>query len=192
MYYIPGTNVQINEFYGTKAMNGTFDAAAAAAGAPDGRGVAQTDLTATAHGFLAGSDIYIQSTDNYDGNNNIFSVPDANSMVIRKKYVAETIANTDKFFVGVSHPRPFEVVGMQIHLASAASTDEDLELLVDARRGTYWDMKLYDYSIADKQDIIWAPSGGPIRLNRDDILKITFTNTDDIDWGVRLLTRPVV
>ena len=188
-------------FYtGTKATYGTFDAAAAA----DGGSVILphlTDLTDTAHGLLAGSLLYIQATDYYNGLRKVVSLPDANSMVIYAKFVAETLANTDTWKTMFTYDNwingslvagpDYEFCGFEVTLDAASATSENLVITVDAAFGSAFDTEIYSKDMNGIQHINYM-FDEPRRLSGGDKIDVVWVNTNAKTWGIKLFTRRLV
>ena len=104
----------------------------------------QTDLSDTAHGLLGGSLFYAQGSVNYNGLRKLVSVPDANSMYIYAKYVAETLAGTETWKTMYSDNHPFEFLGFEVTLSAAGAATENLTIIVDANAGSAYDNELYE------------------------------------------------
>ncbi len=156
-------------------------------------------LTSNDHGFKATADawkrnesncIYVQGTTNYDGLRTIIAVA-ANTLDILAPYVAETPGGTETLRPGFKYPERSEFWGLALHLAAACATEEDLEISVDASRGAAWDRKIYDEPMYGVQDIIDI-FDEPIPLDPNDIVYVTFPNTDDNLWGLTLYSRRLV
>lgn len=188
-------------FTGAKAMNGTFNAAAAA----DGDSVNlpfTTDLTDTGHGLLAGSSLYIESTDNYNGLRLIKSLPDANSMLIYAKFVVETLANTDSWKTMFTYDTwmqgelragpPWEFLGFYLTLDAAAATgSEEFTITVDAAKGSEWDNRIYTKDMNGTQWINYM-FDDPKPMASGDKIDCRFANADTNTWGLTLFTRALV
>lgn len=172
-----------------KAMNGTLSNTAAAT-AMSGTDLRAATLTATAHGYSAGSHIYIQGTTNYDGMNRIHAVA-TNTITILRNFVAETPAGTEPYFPGVRYSCPYLFHGFDLHLSAAASTSEDFEVALDADAGALADVKIYDHDMSGVQDIIYRPAI-PILCAPNDIIKCTWANTDARNWGLTLIASRLV
>jgi len=175
-------------FKGAAAMNGTLNDGSKTdqAGGVD---LVLAELDITGHGLLAGSLIYIQGTTNFDGMRRIHSV-DTNVInidVTGDGYPSadETVASSDLWFPGVKYDTDWLFLGFKLHLDAASSTDEDLECLVDADKGSQFDVKIYDDSMLNVQDIIqiYEPA---IPMAAEDIVKFTWANTNTKTWGLEV------
>lgn len=156
------------------------------------------DITATAHGFLAGPNqklpnyVYILGTTNYDGMRKIISVPDANSIYVAASYVAETPGGTETLRVAYKSPFPFEFLGFEIHLSAASATAENLVVARDAARGAAYDTKLYSKDMNGIQDVAYAVSKDePIICQANDVIDLTWDNTNNRTWTIRLFVRSI-
>jgi len=195
------TKRDVWNYKGAKAMNGTFDAAAAADG--DSVNVPYTtDLTAAAHGLLAGSLTYIEATENYNGLRMIKSLPDANSMVIYAKFVAETLAGTDSWKTmftydfwaqGELRPgSPYEFLGFYLTLdAAAATASEEFTITIDAAKGSEFDNRIYTKDMNGLQHINYKFDEAK-QCESGDKLDCRFANANTNTWGLTLFTRPLV
>ena len=132
-------------FTGAKAMNGTFNDAAAVIGDSVNKPYTTT-LPDTGHGLIAPSLLYIENTTNYNGLRKIKSLADANSMLIYAKYVAEVLSSAtwktmftyDQVVQGEIRPGcPFEFLGFYLTLDAAAGTaSEYFTITIDAAKGS--------------------------------------------------------
>lgn len=188
-------------FTGAKATYGVFDNAAAA----DDNSVdppVSTDLTDTGHGLLEGSLLYIQGTTNYNGLKLIKSIPDANSMVIYSKFVAETLAGTETWKTLITYDwvvqgnlvagQPFEFLGLEVTLdAAAATAAENLTVTIDAARGAAFDNLIYSKDMNGIADINYM-FDEPRLCAPGDKIDVAWANADGNTWGIKLFTRKLV
>lgn len=179
-------------FTGAKATYGVFNGADAA----DGQSITPpftTDLTDSTHGLLAGSCLYIQGTTNYDGLKKIASIPDANSMVIYNKFIAETLAGTETWKVMYSSPHPFEFIGYEIKFNTApTATSESLVVSLDANFGTAFDVQYDTDTVDDKTTINEYFSDVPKLCMGGDKINFAWANGDAVTWGIKIFTRRLV
>ena len=172
---------------GAKAMNDVIEAVAAS-NRSSGTDLQSTRFTLTAHGFAAGSELLIKGTTNYNGMAYLNAI-DTNTIDIRRKYVAETPDGTnDKIAAGITYPGRFEFLGFALHLNAACATTEDLEIAVDADKGSAWDFKIYDEDMNGTQDIIWQPSE-PVILAAKDLVEFSWANAGAKTWGLTIFSR---
>lgn len=192
-------------FTGAKATYGVFDnAAAAAVNSTDPPFT--TDLTDTGHGLLAGSLLYIQGSTNYNGMRYLVSLPDANSMVIRAPYVAETLAGTETWKTMVTYDSvissaraqrelqagsPFTFYGFEVTLSAASATSENLTITIDAAKGSAYDNLIYSLDMDTVQHIN-NMFDSPRMLAPGDKIDVAWANTNARTWGIKLFTRPLV
>ncbi len=195
-------------FTGAKTMNGSFND-----GATDNTVGQQvdppftTDLSDTAHGLLAGSLLYIENTTNYDGLKEILSLPDANSMLIKSPYVAETLSSATwktKFSydelrrhsgdVGASiaaGPK-WEFLGFELTLdGEAAVALEYFTIVKKAAKGSAWDNRIYRVDMNGVQFINYIFDDTKPMAPGDKI-DCTFANAGTDTWGLTLYTRRLV
>jgi len=187
-------------FTGAKAMSGTFDGADAA----DGDSVNPpftADLTDTGHGLLANSLLYVQGSTNYNGLRKIKSLPDANSMLIYAKFVAETLAGTEtwktmfsynEIIQGEARPGcPFEFLGFEVTLSAASATSENLTITIDADKGSAYDNRIYSRDM-DGVTYLNNMFDAPRKCSPGDKIDVAWANTNSKTWGIKLFTRRLV
>lgn len=188
-------------FTGAKAMNGTFGNNDAIEG-DSVNPPYTTDLTDAGHGLLAGSLLYIESTTNYNGLRLIKSLPDANSMLIYAKYVAEELAGSETWKTMFTYDSwmqgelrkgsPFEFLGFYLTLDAAASTaSEEFTITIDADRGSAWDNRVYTKDMNGQQHINYI-FDDPKPCESGDKLDCRFANADTNTWGLTLFTKALV
>lgn len=188
-------------FTGDGATYGTFDGAAAAdddsANPPF-----TTDLTDTDHGLFAGSMLYIEGSVNYNGLKRIKSVPDANSMIIFAKYVAEVLGGTetwkamftyDSILQGDKRPGThYEFLGFEITLSAAGATpDDDFTITIDSAKGSAWDNLIYSRDMNGVADINYM-FDEPRECGSGDKIDVAWANADARTWGIKLFTKRLV
>lgn len=188
-------------FTGAGATYGTFDAAAVA-DVDSVNPPFTVDLTDTAHGLLADSLLYIQGSVNYNGLKRIKSIPDANSMVIFAKYVAEVFAGTetwktmftyDSIIQGDPRPGPhFEFLGFEVTLSAAGATPSDnLTITIDSAKGSAWDNLIYDRDMNGIADINYM-FDEPRECGPGDKIDVAWANADSRTYGIKLFTKRLV
>lgn len=174
-------------FTGAKTTYGIFDAAAAA----DGQSIQPpftTDLADTTHGLLTGSLIYIQGTTNYNGIRKIVSLPDANSMIIYAKFVAETLTTGATWKTMYSSPHPFEFLGFEVTLDAVGANVEDLTITIDAAKGSTYDNRIYTKAM-NGVTYINNMFDTPRLCSGDDKIDVAWANAGSKGWGIKLFTR---
>lgn len=190
--------LEFYRFEGAKAMNGTVDAAAVVdktATYPAAHGPGVVDITDTTHGYLASDRedipnfIFIQGTDNYNGLRRIHSVPDANSIFIYAKYVAETLGASDIIRPGLQFGEEWLFRGFKLHLSAASSTTENLVISVDADAGSSFDFNIWTADMNGVQDDSKFFMSDPVPINRNDIVYVTWANTNAVTWGLELISQ---
>lgn len=173
--------IETFEFTGAKAFSQTLGASAV------------TDLTGnyekpavrlacSAHGYLAGGLVRIDSTTNYDGLRKIIAVA-TNTFDIYAKYVAETPAGTETARVAVSLDEDYLFLGFELHLSAASATTENLVATVDAAKGSAFDTKLYSKDMNTIQDIVYYPECS-IHQKANDLIVFTWSNSNSRTWGL--------
>jgi hypothetical protein len=190
-------------FEGDEAINGTLDNTAVVDrtssydhtfyGATGG----VVDIAITGHGYIAGDAnpprpnfIFIQGTTNYDGLRRIVSIPDADTVRIVAKYVAEEPAGTEVFFPGVQLDEDYVFLGFEVHLNAASATSENFTANKDAYRGASFDTNFFTQDFNTVQDYV-KDFENPRPLNANDIIKMAWANTNDTTWGIDLTVQRI-
>ena len=189
--------IEVYRFEGAKAVNGTLDAAAVVdkTSTYPGYYPGIVDITDTAHGYVAGdrddipNHIFIQGTTNYDGLIRIHSVPDANSIFIWAKYVAETLATADIIRPALQFDVDWMFRGFKLHLDAASATTENFVVSVDADAGAKFDFNIFTRDMNGVQDLGKFYMEDPIFINKNDILYVTWANSNSKAWGLELLAQ---
>ena len=188
-------------FTGAKATYGTFDNDDAAEG-DSVNPPFTTDLADTGHGLTAGSMLYIQGSVNYNGLKLIKSLPDADSMLIYSKYVAEELAGTETWKTMITYDEiiqgilvagsPFEFLGLEVTLdAAAATASENLTVTIDAARGAAWDNLIYSIDMNGHTDVNYM-FDEPRLCAPGDKIDVAWANADTNTWGIKLFTRKLI
>jgi hypothetical protein len=192
-------------FSGDEAMNTTLAAVAAsdqssnydksALGGKYSAGVVRLTLP-TDCGFKASPNqkqqnlIYIQGTDNYDGLREILAAT-ATTIDIIAPYVAETTSTDDVVRPGLKFDERWEFCGFKLHLDATSATSENLVISVDADRGAAWDYNIFTEDMNGVQDRMEKYADGEWIIQPNDILYVTWTNSDDTLWGLELVAKRV-
>lgn len=189
-------------FSGAKATYATIGASAIANVGLTGPSCENiVDITATAHGFLAGPTlwnfncVYVLGVTGYSGLKRILSVPDVNSIYIFNAYTAKTPAGTETLRTAITYPTPFEFLGWELHLSAVPTTSENLVIAKDANRGSAYDtvirsIDLSTLSVPDSVNRFNLNEGIP--CEKDDVIDITWLNTDTKTWIIKLFARSLV
>ena len=182
----------INEYFfgGDAAFSRTLNAAAVTDGGRNSEQQPLVTIPDTSTDVNNGDYIYIESTDNYDGLH-IVSGQTTNAFDIQATFVAETLANTDDILVTVTEDERWEFVGFEFHSTTAPATAENLLVDIDAVRGASWDTNVYTKDMNTVQDLIYYPDKSVI-LSANDLLEFTYTNTNTVTWGFKILTQKVI
>lgn len=189
--------IEIIRFTGAKKTYATIGASAVVDVGRTGPGEENiVDITATAHGFLAGPSVqkftcaYVKGSTNYAGLKRIYSVPDANSIYFFNNFTAETPAGTETLRTAYTSDRPFNWLGFEIHLSAASSTSENLVVSKDSDYGTAFDTKIYTKNMNTVQDIIFmVPEEEPIVCASGTVVDLTWDNTNNLTWGVKFFIK---
>jgi hypothetical protein len=147
-------------------------------------------ITLTAeHGLVAGSELLIKGTTNYNGMAYVNATPAAATLDVRRKYVAETPDDTyARIAAGITYPEKFEFLGFSLHLSAVGANTEDLEIAVDAAKGSAWDFKIYDEDMNGTQDIVWMPEEKVV-LAANDLVLFSWANAGNKTWGLTIYSR---
>jgi len=189
-------------FYtGAAAMNGTFNDGAIVNTLGDQVNPPFTvDLSDTGHGLVAPSLLYIENTTYYNGLRQIVSLPDANSMLVKAKYVAETLSSatwktmfTYDDWVGTDLRTgpPFEFLGFEVTLDAVSATAENLTISIDADKGSAFDNLIYSKDMNGEQYINYM-FDAPRKLSAGDKIDVAWANSNSKTWGIKLFTRRLV
>jgi hypothetical protein len=147
-----------------------------------------TLTTAAAHGFLAGSQVYIEGTTNYDGTHDVTSVTASGITIRVPKYVAETPNGTETVKFVVDPECDFVLYQIDLHLSAAAAASENFVATVDANAGSAYDGNILTQNVNGLADINW--SGEKYFFNGDKI-RFQLPNTDSRTYGLSVLYRRV-
>lgn len=195
--YLKGSQIEVFRFEGAKAANGTVDSAAVvdvSSSFPDiqRQGLGVVDITDTAHGYIAGDSVelanhvYLRGTANYNGIHRIHSVPDANSLYIVANFTAESLSTSDTIGPGMSFPEQWLFRGYKLHLAAAATTSENFVISVDAAAGSNFDYNIVTSNMNNVQDLGRFFMDDPVPINKNDVVYVTWANTNTKAWGLEL------
>lgn len=83
----------------------------------------------------------------------------------------------------------FKIRKLELHLSAAGTTTENFIVNVDAGDGAVYDVVLLkrDLSVGSVVDLVWKPFENRDDLyESDDVIKITWTNTEARTWALRL------
>ena len=76
-------------------------------------------------------------------------------------------------------------MGILAHLADGGATEEDLVLILDSRHGAAWDAVLKTQ--ASLTDLNWVfPEANNLPFNRDDVIRLSWDNTDTASFGMEI------
>ena len=82
----------------------------------------------------------------------------------------------------------FKMVKVELHLSAAPTTSENFQIKVDAGDGAVYDVVLLknDLSVGSITDLVWVPEDKMAMQKANDVIAITWTNTDTKTWGLRI------
>ncbi|MBU0470555.1 MAG: hypothetical protein KJ984_03710, partial [Nanoarchaeota archaeon] len=85
---------------------------------------------------------------------------------------------------------PFEFLGFEIHLSAASATSENLVIARDSVLGSTYDTKIYSKNMNAIQDIIYMiPKDEPVLCDADDVIDLTWDNTNTKTWTIKFFVR---
>lgn len=152
-------------------------------------------ITATAHGFAAGSMVYISGTTNYDGVHKLVAVA-TNTFDIVATYVAETPAGTETAKFTLFPGKAFALVEVRMFVsngsgvAAAVGTAESLTVDLDSGNGNAFDVNMLTEPMSGLSSNVWVLSNDELRLfNKDDKLNFAFANTNTNTIGIEVIYK---
>ena len=176
---------------GAKGLSATIKAAQAVETTPAHPDGQVTIQTTAAHGFVVGSHLYIEGTTNYDGVHEVLATPTTDKITIRAKFVAELfVAQTIK--VAIVPNARFVFVGFSIKMDAAPTQSESFTITLDSNDGQNFDVLVFsrNWSTLSDTDFIWTtPEDELIPFEKDDILRVAWTNTNTKTYGLKLWFR---
>lgn len=192
--------VEYYRFSGTGAINGNLDNAAAvdrtSSYDPENFRDGVVDIPITGHKITAGPDmehftcIYLVGSTNYDGLRRIVSIPDANTVRIAAKFVAETFgAGAVSYQPGIMFKDAWEFLGFDLHLNTASATSENFTLNVDAIAGTTFDFNIFTQDFNTVKDYIKTYDSPSIKVAAEDAVLAAWANSDGRTWGLTMKGR---
>ena len=179
--------VELVTVSGSGALNATLTAAAAV---DLDNGLVRLPISADI--FNAGSLVYIENTDAYDGIREIVSTA-AGYINIRSNFTAETFSTADTVTVAIAVGHPFELIEVEIHMSAAPTTSEAFTLTRDAGLGENYDtlIRSIDFSVDSNISWSWTPSNRLIYPDPDDKLRVAWNNSDLRTYGLTLKYRRI-
>jgi hypothetical protein len=144
----------------------------------------------TPFGDLPPNVIFVSGTTNYDGMRKLLAVA-TNSIDVVAPFVAETPGGSEILRPGFKFGHEVDFHGFEVHLSTASGTVENLVVAVDSAQGAAWDRTLYTIAMNGVQDYI-EMCDPPIRIAPGDQVYVTWANTNDTLWGLKLKTSRVV
>lgn len=156
----------------------------------------QVQIPCTAHGYLAGSLIYLSgSTGTRAYLNGLWRIDTvaSDSFTIRVPdgtYVSGTTPNGTET-ARVAFPfedSDFVFLGFDIHLSAVGGAAESLIVQRDANAGAEFDVVYYTVSMLTLENIV-SYYDPPIRCDEDDLIVATYTNTNSVTWGITFYVK---
>lgn len=171
---------------------GSIDGITLAASAAADNGDGTVKLTCTgAHGLLAGSQVYIEGTTNYDGLRTVIDIPAAATFDIIAPFVAETPAGTETVKVAAVAKKAFKFLGFRLHLSAAVAQADVFKITLDADKGAAWDIVLYSNDLNSETDVEYINSNKDLPFEADDILRFAWPNADSRTFGLEIFVQPL-
>ena len=186
------TKSDVFEFKGAKALSQTIKATALS-DQSDGT-IGKARLTCDGHGYLAGSLIYHTGFTGdlayLNGLKKIIAVAtNTYDVLIRQgEYAAGTPAGTETARVVITLDEFYWLEGFEVHLSAASATSENLVVTKDANAGSEFDSKLYDKDMNTVQDIVNI-FDIPINCDPNDLIVMTWANSNSRIWGVKFMAK---
>jgi len=188
--------IEVINFSGAKKTYEALDAEAAVDAGRGGINEAQlTTLQGDAHGFLAGPSaqdfncVYVLGTTNYDGLRRIHAVA-TNYITIFAPFVAETTATGDTFRTAYKSKFPYEFLGFEAHFSAASATSESLIVARDSVKGSTFDTTIYSEDMNGLQDVVYRFNDNEaIPCDANDVIDLTWSNSNSVTWTVRFYVR---
>jgi len=176
---------------GAAAISGTLDNLAMS---DQGSGTARIPMTG--HGFVAGSQVLIHGSTNYDGLHIITNVNDVDTFDISvpqlmdsdRALPAEVFGGGEFCGVaiyGAAVNRSFRFIEARLHLSNTAA-DETITMTIDSGYGAVFDCVPKSENINGKTSWDWLPDVD-LFYTKDDILKWTWANGNTREWGFELI-----
>jgi hypothetical protein len=150
-----------------------------------------TLTTSSAHGFLAGSHLYISGTTNYDNTREILSVPTTSGLRFKADYTAETFDGTETVSYTVVPGCDFILKEISMHLSAAPDTADVFSCTADAYAGSAWDKVVYSTTMVSGTTTDISSSSIDKYFFDGDKLVFSFTNTDAKTLGISTVYRRI-
>jgi len=170
--------IETRQCTGTLNLDTTISGAAVV---DNGNGTVTLE-TNDAHGFLAGSQLYIEGLTNYNGTCEVTEVT-TSGITIKKNYIAETPDGTETIGFVVDPGCDFRLLEASLHLSAAAATEEEFVCTLDAHAGSAYDEVVFSEDVNGHANIVW--SGERLFVNGDK-LRFTLPNTDGRTYGLMI------
>ena len=86
----------------------------------------------------------------------------------------------------------FWLKAVTLHLSAVPTTNEDFIVTLNANDGAVYDTvlaRIDPSTIANGDDLLYQPDGGPLLCEAGDGIDVAYPNTDTNTYGVRIVTR---
>lgn len=176
--------IETRQVTGTADLSATLSSGTAVVDNGDGT---VTLTTSDAHGFLAGSHLYIEGTTNYNGTRYISSVT-TSGIIFKNDYTAETPDGTETIKFTVDPECDFVLLQVNLHLSAAAATVEDFVCGLDADIGSAFDQNIITEDVNGHADLGWSTE--KYYMNGDKLV-FTLPNTDGRTYGLNIKYRRI-
>jgi hypothetical protein len=148
-------------------------------------------VTSTAHGFLAGSHLYLNGTTNYDGTLELLSLPTASGIRFKRDYKAETFDGTETMSFTVVPGCDFILKEISMHLSAAPDAADIFSCTADAYAGSAWDKVVYTTTMVSGTTTDVSSSSIDKYFFDGDKLVFSFSNTNAKTAGISVVYRRV-
>lgn len=169
---------------GTADLSATLSSGTAVVDNGDGT---VTLTTSDAHGFLAGSHLYIEGTTNYNGTRYISSVT-TSGITFKDNYKAETPDGTETTKFTVDPECDFVLLQVNLHLSAAAAATEDFVCDLDANIGSAFNQNIITEDVSGHANLGWSME--KYYMNGDKLV-FTLPNTDGRTYGLEVKYRRI-
>lgn len=87
----------------------------------------------------------------------------------------------------------FELEAVTLHLDVPGITAEDFTVTLDALDGPAYDTVLLSQNLSTEAvtDLLWQPEGGSVLCEAGDAITVTWPNTENRTYGLRIVARVV-
>jgi hypothetical protein len=144
-----------------------------------------------AHTFLAGSVVYIEGTDEYDGLHEILSVPETDEIRFKAKYVAETPAGSETVKIVLKSKRDFKFLGFRLNIAVAPGQADVMTITLDSGKGATYDTVIYSNDLTAVTELEYINPNVDLPFDKGDILRVAWPNVANRTFGMEFFISPL-